>query len=155
MGRNLKPADEIQGHRTPTQILARKQKEEALHNMPELTSKAPAWLDERAQAEWLRVVPLLVANIPVSELDSTLVASYCQAVSTIATAQEHINHDGYMTPAERGGEKVNPYVAIKTNATKEMMKLADALGLSIYGRLKLNVKGADVGINDPFADLLA
>lgn len=151
----LKPVADLQGHRTKQELNARRQAQDALQNVAGFNATPPAWLDSKALAEWQRVVPLLQDTVPINNLDTTLLATYCQDVSDLARAQEHLNSDGYTAITGTGGEKSSPYVALKRQATAEILKLADALGLSVYGRLKMNIKGGQVGIEDPFAELLS
>ncbi|WDF82063.1 phage terminase small subunit P27 family [Lacticaseibacillus pabuli] len=152
----IKSADELKGHMTKQEINARHIAEDALQNVDNFNATPPDWLDDKALAEWERVVPLLADTVPINNLDASQLAAYCQSVSDVATAQEHINRDGLTVPLASGeGEKPSPYVAIKRQALQEQMKLAEGLGLTVYGRLKMNINGAGVGVDDPLADLLA
>lgn len=115
----------------------------------------PAWLDEYAVTEWQRIVPLLKKDIPVSELDAALIASHCQAYSDIQKAAELVQEQGMMVDTA-DSVKANPAVKMKLDATNQMIRIDDLLGLSVYSRAKLAVKNeTKKKPDDPFADLMS
>ena len=52
--------------------------------------------------------------------------------------------------------KANPAVKMKLDATNQMIRIDDLLGLSVYSRAKLAVKNeTKKKPDDPFADLMS
>ncbi|MCI2170981.1 phage terminase small subunit P27 family [Schleiferilactobacillus perolens] len=154
MANRYKNVEDIRGHMPPKVKAERQQAQEAMFQFKELTTQPPAWLDDMAIVEWRRIVPLLKDDIPVSELDVAMIASYCQSYADVQHAQEDIKENGPVFIADNGNMRQNPSVGIKQRATAELMKLADSLGLSVYGRLKMNIKGEVKKPADPFAKVL-
>lgn len=154
MASKFKAVTDIRGHMSPRDMAKRANEEQALFEFKELTADPPAWLDATAVKEWQRIVPLLKADVPISELDVAMLASYCQTYSDIQSAAGHIQKEGAAVTSPSGAVKVNPYMNIKRNATQDLMHLADALGLSVYGRLKMQIKGDVKQPDDPFAKLV-
>lgn len=154
MANRYKPVEDIRGHMRPKEIAARKEAEQALFNFKPLIDQPPAWLDDAAVTEWQRIVPLIKADIPVSELDAAAIASYCQAYSDVQAAQAAIDAGGMTIETETGSVRANPAVKMKRDAVAQMTKLADALGLTVYSRLKMQIKGGGKKPADPFAELV-
>ncbi|QEU48013.1 phage terminase small subunit P27 family [Schleiferilactobacillus harbinensis] len=154
MPSKIKNIEDIRGHLSPRKIAKRASEQQAMFDFKELTAQPPEWLDDLAVSEWQRIVPLLKADVPISELDVAMLASYCQTYSDIQKSAKHIQDEGPVVEAVSGSIKVNPYMNVKRNATQDLMKLADALGLSVYGRLKMQIKGDVKTPDDPFAKLV-
>lgn len=154
MANRFKNVEDIRGHMSPKEKEARQQAQQTMFQFKELTAQPPTWLDEVAVTEWQRIVPLLKQEIPVSELDVAMIASYCQAYADVQHAQEDITANGLILTADNGNTRQNPSVGIKQRATAELMKLADSLGLSVYGRLKMNIKSDVKKPDDPFAKVI-
>ncbi|OFR99113.1 terminase, partial [Lactobacillus sp. HMSC068F07] len=133
----------------------RRDMEESLFTYQELVDQPPAWLDDYAVTEWQRIVPLLKKDIPVSELDAALIASHCQAYSDIQKAAELIQEQGMMVETT-DSVKANPAVKMKLDATNQMIRIDDLLGLSVYSRAKLAFKNeTKKKTDDPFAELVS
>lgn len=154
MANRYKPVEDIRGHMPPKELAARKDAEQALFTFKPLIDQPPAWLDDTAVKEWRRIVPLIKADVPVSELDAASIASYCQAYSDVQTAQAEIDASGTTIETATGGVRANPAVKMKRDAVAQMVKLADELGLTVYSRLKMQIKGGGKKPADPFAELV-
>ena len=150
MGAPLKSITQMRGVMSKKNLADRREMEESLFTYQELVDQPPAWLDEYAVTEWQRIVPLLKKDIPVSELDAALIASHCQAYSDIQKAAELVQEQGMMVDTA-DSVKANPAVKMKLDATNQMIRIDDLLGLSVYSRAKLAVKNPD----DPFANLMS
>ena len=134
MGAPLKSVTNLSAHLSKKQLADRVASEKALFTYKELQVQPPTWLDDYAVTEWHRIVPLLKKDIPVSELDAALIASHCQADSV----------------------KANPAVKMKLDATNQMMRIDEVLGLSVYSRAKLALKSeTKKKPDDPFAELVS
>ena len=155
MGAPLKSITQMRGTMSKKKLADRRDMEETLFTYQELVEQPPAWLDDYAVTEWQRIVPLLKKDIPVSELDAALIASHCQAYSDIQKAAELIQEQGMMVETT-DSVKANPAVKMKLDATNQMIRIDDLLGLSVYSRAKLAVKNeTKKKPDDPFAELIA
>ena len=147
MGAPLKSITQMRGTMSKKKLADRRDMEESLFTYQELVDQPPAWLDDYAVTEWQR--------IPVSELDAALIASHCQAYSDIQKAAELIQEQGMMVETT-DSVKANPAVKMKLDATNQMIRIDDLLGLSVYSRAKLAVKNeTKKKPYDPFADLMS
>ena len=155
MGAPLKSITQMRGTMSKKKLADRRDMEESLFTYQELVDQPPAWLDTYAVVEWQRIVPLLKKDIPVSELDAALIASHCQAYSDIQKAAELIQEQGMMVETT-DSVKANPAVKMKLDATNQMIRIDDLLGLSVYSRAKLAVKNeTKKKPDDPFAELVS
>ncbi|WP_423493602.1 phage terminase small subunit P27 family [Lacticaseibacillus paracasei] len=155
MGAPLKSITQMRGVMSKKNLADRREMEESLFTYQELVDQPPAWLDEYAVTEWQRIVPLLKKDIPVSELDAALIASHCQAYSDIQKAAKLVQEQGMMVDTA-DSVKANPAVKMKLDATNQMIRIDDLLGLSVYSRAKLAVKNdTKKKPDDPFADLMS
>lgn len=155
MGAPLKSITQMRGTMSKKKLADRRDMEESLFTYQELVDQPPAWLDDYAVTEWQRIVPLLKKDIPVCELDAALIASHCQAYSDIQKAAELIQEQGMMVETT-DSVKANPAVKMKLDATNQMIRIDDLLGLSVYSRAKLAVKNeTKKKPYDPFADLMS
>lgn len=155
MGAPLKSITQMRGAMSKKKLADRRDMEESLFTYQELVDQPPTWLDEYEVTEWQRIVPLLKKDIPVSELDAALIASHCQAYSDIQKAAELIQEQGMMVDTA-DSVKANPAVKMKLDATNQMIRIDDLLGLSVYSRAKLAVKNeTKKKPDDPFADLMS
>ena len=155
MGAPLKSVTQMRGHINQKQRAERTAIEKTLFTYQELVDQPPVWLDDYAVTEWQRIVPLLKKDIPVSELDAALIASHCQAYSDIQKAAALIQEQGMMVETT-DSVKANPAVKMKLDATIQMIRIDDLLGLSVYSRAKLAVKNeTKKKPDDPFAELVS
>ena len=155
MGAPLKSITQMRGVMSKKNLADRRDMEESLFTYQELVDQPPAWLDEYAVTEWQRIVPLLKKDIPVSELDAALIASHCQAYSDIQKAAELVQEQGMMVDTA-DSVKANPAVKMKLDATNQMIRIDDLLGLSVYSRGKLAGKNeTKKKPDDPFANLMS
>ncbi|MDE3317043.1 phage terminase small subunit P27 family [Lacticaseibacillus zeae] len=155
MGAPLKSITQMRGTMSKKKLADRRDMEESLFTYQELVDQPPAWLDDYAVTEWQRIVPLLKKDIPVSELDAALIASHCQAYSDIQKAAELIQEQGMMVETT-DSVKANPAVKMKLDATNQMIRIDDLLGLSVYSRAKLAFKNeTKKKTDDPFAELVS
>lgn len=155
MGAPLKSITQMRGTMSKKKLADRRDMEESLFTYQELVDQPPAWLDDYAVTEWQRIVPLLKKDIPVSELDAALIASHCQAYSDIQKAAELVKEQSMMVETT-DSVKANPAVKMKLDATNQMIRIDDLLGLSVYSRAKLAVKNeTKKKPDDPFAELMS
>lgn len=155
MGRKITKLSETKKHLTDEQKAQKQQAEQALTEYTELDDKPDSTLEGRALDEWNRIVPLLKADTPVSELDRAMITNYCQLVSTIAEASDNINEHGAVITTATGTVKANPAVNVRSQAIRDMKQTASELGLSINSRYKLELnKQQDKDSSDPYEQML-
>ncbi|MGJ3734814.1 phage terminase small subunit P27 family [Lactiplantibacillus plantarum] len=157
MGRKVKPLASMKKHLTNDERYERKDAEKALFDYPVLDLTPPDWLHDRALTEWQRVAPYLKANTPISELDRAMLASYCRAYATVQTCENDIRKNGLVqTNQETGVRKANPYVALQSQAMKDMKAIANDLGMSLSSRARMELnKQKDETPEDTFEAMLS
>ena len=89
----------------------------------------PQWLQGPALDKWNQLWRLLDPARVKPELHSDTVLLYCQAYRSLCETSEHINRFGFYV---REGDRVvpNPRLAERDGATRTMIDLAKALGIS-------------------------
>lgn len=102
--------------------------------------RAPDHLDDTAKAEWKRAVKLLNEAGVITDLDRTLLESYCIAYSQCMHALEQIQKHGSMIKAPNGYPMQNPYWAIFNKQREFMFKAEVELGMTPASRARLPVK---------------
>jgi len=152
-GRKKKLVENTTGHRTKEEILEREREQELLKDFEPLENSPPSWLDEQGKKEFERIVPLL-QQLPIAELDKTMIALYCNAYSKYITATEDVDENGItMIEVTSTGEKKkkNPALAIMSDMGKEIRSIANALGMTIDGRMRLKTPPKVIVKNDPYS----
>ncbi|MGK9299605.1 phage terminase small subunit P27 family [Melissococcus plutonius] len=102
----------------------------------ELPNLPPDYLGGTARYMWRRLVPLIKENPIVSELDKTMVESFCVNYQTMRLAYESIKEDGAIYTTESGMKK-NPAVQVLDLASKNLRSIGAELGLTPASRAKL------------------
>ncbi|WEZ22059.1 phage terminase small subunit P27 family [Bacillus subtilis] len=137
--------DTLKGQITNEQKEVRKENEEKLKDFEPLHAKPPHWLSTMGKNEWTRLYPYLKA-LPISELDRTLLAMYCNSFAQYREALKDIAQNGQiMFETNSQGievKKKNPSVEIMNAMSKEIRGIAGQMGLSLDSRLRL------VGLNN-------
>lgn len=105
MGRKIKLLDNMDKHLTNEEKAQREDLQQALFEYPRLNAKAPDWLTGRALTEWNRIVPLLRKETPISELDRSLLASYCRLYAAVQTCSDDIKKHGLVITTDNGSKK--------------------------------------------------
>jgi P27 family predicted phage terminase small subunit len=109
----------------------------------------PDWLDERAKEEWARVAPALHATRLLSEVDRTMLAAYCNAISRWRKAEDIVSQSASMvfkTPT--GYVQQIPHVGIASRYLEQATKLAAEFGFTPAARARLHVQPADKPSDD-------
>ena len=149
-GRPPKAVADMRGHVSKSFKAERADAEKMLFDYAPLVTIPPAWLDDTAVAEWHRIVPLLKADIPISELDAAMIAAHCQAYADVQHAAAAVQSAGMVLE----GGKANPAVKQSRDATAQMIRIDEQLGLSVFSRMKLQTKGDGKQKEDPFLKLM-
>src|SRR5699024_10712478 len=89
-GRKPKLNATKQGHRTKEELEESELKENGLNQFKKINAKnVREGLTENAAKEWLRVVPLL-EQLPIAELDYSLIKKYCEVLDQNDTLYQAI-----------------------------------------------------------------
>ncbi|MGG0491321.1 phage terminase small subunit P27 family, partial [Bacillus pumilus] len=106
-----------------------------------------------AKNEWIRIYPHII-ELPISELDRTLLAMYCNSYAQYRQALEDVAAEGQVVfeVNSKGFEvkKKNPSIEIMMQMSKEVRAIAGQLGLSLDARLRLVGLGDDSEEDDIF-----
>ncbi len=129
--------------RTPTPVLAARGSWRAKTRPDEPIIEAkepdcPAHLDEGAQIEWARVVPLLMAMRVLSPADRGVVAVYCMAYSRWQRAETEIAAGGHVVTLSGGRQLQSPWLGIATKAMEQVHKLSAELGITPASRSRVS-----------------
>ena len=105
----------------------------------------PPHLSADAFGEWVRIMPLLLSNRLVTEIDTVALALYCQAYGRWVIAERKITlmqvdgDDGFTTKAPSGYLVQNPYLSIANRAMEDCHKYLQQFGLSPSSRTRISV----------------
>lgn len=125
-----------QGHRTKEELEASELKENGLNQFDKLSvDSTPTDLTEQAQKEWQRIVPLL-QELPIAELDYTLIKKYCELVDINNNAYNQIQIVG--TFDTETNKKTGAF-AVYMESLKELRSICGSLGLTIDSRMRIVV----------------
>lgn len=152
MARPRKTLAQQQSRRTTEVQEELKATEEKLNELTPLQNEPPEHLDDLAKEEYYRITELLV-ELPIADLDLSLVVAYCQTYSNYIQATKHINKHGLVTETERG-TKLSSYYTVQRDCTDRLISLSNKLGLSIDSRMKIMTPKNEVKEDDPFGDML-
>ncbi|MBC1491937.1 phage terminase small subunit P27 family [Listeria booriae] len=158
-GRKPVISTSVKGHRTKVEMKKKREMEQNLSTFSPLKSKPPDWLNEAGKKEYKRISKLL-RELPIAELDSTMIAMYANNYSRYIEANESLNkygifsveeseemrveQDGVVTVIERVvSRRKNPAYAIMIETGKEIRAMAGSLGMTIDSRMRLNIPKVD------------
>ena len=152
MPRPKKPLDQQKTRRTTEVQEELKATEEQLQQLKPLQKTPPAYLDATAKKEYKRITTLL-EELPIADLDLSLVVAYCQTYSNWVQATKHINKHGLVTETERGTKLSSEYT-VQRDATDRLLSLSNKLGLNIDSRMKILTPKKESTNKDPFEEFL-
>lgn len=152
MARPRKTLAQQQSRRTTEVQEELKATEEKLNELTPLQNEPPEHLDDLAKEEYYRITELLV-ELPIADLDLSLVSTYCQTYSNYIKATEQIKTHGLVVETERG-TKLSSYYTVQRDCTDRLISLSNKLGLSIDSRMKIMTPKNEVKEDDPFGDML-
>ncbi len=112
----------------------------------------PKHLDKTARKEWKRMASLLSAVKILTDMDMAILASYCQAYSTWATATLKVQEIGMVVKTSNGVPMQNPYLPILNKANEHMIRALIELGAtpSARSRVKTTVSDKDESPEEEF-----
>lgn len=152
MGKPRLLVDNVKGNMNKDEIEARKAAEQRMMELSPIDTEPPEHLDDIAQEEYQRIVPLL-QELPIAALDYAQVSAYCQFYSNWvqATAQMQ-GEDLVITTAH--GARTNPLITIQRDAHSSMQSIAQKMGLTIDSRLKIMTPKKEDKKRDDFVEFL-
>ena len=152
MPRPKKPLDQQKTRRTTQVQEELKATEEQLQQLKPLQKTPTAYLDATAKKEYKRITTLL-EELPIADLDLSLVVAYCQTYSNYVQATKHLNKHGLVTETERG-TKLSSYYTAQRDSTDRLISLSNKLGLNLDSRMKIVTPKKETKEKDEFGDML-
>ena len=128
------------GNRTKEELEQSELKENGLQQFTKINvDSVPDGLTENAAKEWLRVVPLL-EQLPIAELDYSLIKKYCEVIDQNDTLYRAISSkdgiEGMVDPETN--RKTGAFMAYM-ESLKELRSICGQLGMTIDSRMRLVV----------------
>ena len=103
--------------------------------------RRPTNLSKEAKREWTRIVPKLLEVGLLTELDSAVLAMYCDAYGTWVKASKKVNEEGEVVQVGKYSyPQQNPWLTVKNKAIEQMNKSLSELGLSPSARTRIRTK---------------
>lgn len=152
MARPSKPLAQQKTRRTTAVQEELKAAEEKLHQLEPLQETPPSYLTKEAKAEYKKLYPL-IQELPVANLDLSLLSVYVQAYADYQQATEALSKDEVVTFTERGS-KVSPWHRVKMDSYSTMNSIAPKLGLTIDSRMKILTPKQESKEKDEFGEML-
>ena len=128
------------GNRTKEELEQSEKVENGLNQFSKINvDSVPDGLTENAAKEWSRVVPLL-EQLPIAELDYSLIKKYCEVVDQNDTLYRAISSkdgiEGMVDPETN--RKTGAFMAYM-ESLKELRSICGQLGMTIDSRMRLVV----------------
>jgi P27 family predicted phage terminase small subunit len=105
--------------------------------------KPPTILKGRAKAEWVRIVPELIARKTFTTLDQSVLLAYCLTLARWLEAERIVAAQGAMVKTKSGAVIQHPALAVANAAQKLHLKAAAELGLTPSARSRLKMQEAE------------
>jgi P27 family predicted phage terminase small subunit len=99
--------------------------------------QCPDYLDDIAQAEWIRITEALRQMDILSAVDAATIESACVNYSFMRQAQKVVSEQGTTIETDRGGEKANPSFRVFREANAQYNSLLKELCLSPTSRARV------------------
>lgn len=152
MGRPRKLTENIEGNISKKEKEERLEQESFLSTLTPIELTPPEWMDEVAQKEYKRIVPLL-EELPIAALDHGLVVSYCVSYSDLVRSSSALRAEEDIIET-RNGTKLNQNHVLRRNAMDKINSIAPKLGMTLDSRLKIYVPPKEEK-SDPFKDMFS
>jgi len=105
-----------------------------------LKADPPEYLDQIAKDEFKRIVPELIKLRILKIGDLHNISIYCQAVSNMIQANDHIQQNGFMlTNPLNGIIYKNPMAGIFNDSQRQILKYSQEFGLTPMSRTKIDI----------------
>ncbi|AVQ36593.1 phage terminase small subunit P27 family [Staphylococcus kloosii] len=124
------------GNHTKSELEESKLLENGLEQFESINiNSEPADLTENAVTEWRRVVPLL-EQLPIANLDYTMIKRYCQLVDINDDAYADVIQNGAVN--EENTKKTGSFL-VYMDTLKEIKSICGQLGMTIDSRMRIVV----------------
>jgi P27 family predicted phage terminase small subunit len=104
----------------------------------EETPQPPSHLSGEARTHWANIVPKLVRNGMLSEVDVPTIAAYCQAYGRWVAAESMVAKQGDVLISPSGFPIQNPYLAVANKAMEQMIKREVEFGMTPSSRSRVS-----------------
>ena len=106
----------------------------------------PYWLTENAKQIWAEYVDSLLNNGYLSDVDVPIFGMWCEAFARYLWLTHQLDQlDQEITISPTGIVRPHPYLAQRTQAAKELVKITSEIGMSPTSRTKVNKVGEKGG----------
>lgn len=119
----------------------------------EETPEPPSHLSGEARAEWAHMIPKLIRNNMISEVDLAAFSAYCQAHGRWVVAESYVAKQGEVLISPSGFPIQNPYLAVANKAMEQMHKIEIEFGMTPSSRSRVSSAGPKKKANR-FLDLV-
>ncbi len=117
-----------------------------------ISPKCPAYLDEEAQKEWKRLIPILRRMRILTEADGIALGNLCQAYSTMTKAQVQLAANGLLYKTKSGYIQQSPLLGIVNSQIEIINRLCREFGLTPSSRTRLIADRDDSPQVDDYLD---
>lgn len=107
---------------------------------PSTRPTCPAHLSPTAKAEWKRVAGALNRIGLLTQIDRTVLATYCQAYGRWVEAERRLAETPPLLKTPAGYVQVSPWVTISNKQVELMTRLMAELGLTPSARSRLAIQ---------------
>lgn len=158
MARPRKPLDSQIGHLTQETQIIRSYEESLIVTRRDDLQKIPLKLfrDKAARREYKRILPQILDNAIVGDLDRNNLVVYCNAWSEYQELMTELKNESHFVLDERGALVENPKYKSERDAYKQMITAGEKLGMSIASRLNaaaLKAKRESDRLQEDFGDI--
>lgn len=107
---------------------------------PAFVPTCPAHLSPTAKTEWKRMARMLNETGLLTQIDRTVLATYCQAYGRWVEAERRLAETPALLKTPAGYVQVSPWITIANKQVELMTRLMAELGLSPSSRSRLAVQ---------------
>lgn len=156
MGRPRKLLSNSTRHNTKSEIAEHEMIEAKLIADRDQLVRPPVWMKNKiAVKEWKRIVPEILKNECIGNLDLTSIAGYCIAFSNYREVSDQIEKLK-MSENEEEASDMLKWIGAQTTCASEMRRFGGLCGLTLDSRLKAaaqKLKEEHNDISDKFGDI--
>ena len=115
-----------------------KSKLDKLEPLPDVDiPPCPEDLSAAAKEEWNRITPRLKDLGLITHMDLSIITAYCQTWGDYMEAVYRVRTLGTILTSETGKKYKNPWITIKENSLRNLLRFASEFGLSPSARTKV------------------
>lgn len=107
----------------------------------------PDTLNERAQKEWKRLVPMLLGMRTLTVADGLALGLICADIADLERINEAIEKSGYLIQASLGGYKLNPLLPVQVVLHRRVTEGLREFGLTPASRSRVRTVAEERPVN--------